>query len=85
MLGNRPDNTLAEAESLTFDPPAGDTTSTGHISSPDLDMVSLRCRLAYCGKPISTRPPLVIKLFHQRLSHRHGLEIQPAVNTVRRE
>ena len=36
-----PSNTLAEAESLTFDPPVSDTTATGHISSPDLDMVSL--------------------------------------------
>ena len=42
MLGNRRGNTLAEAESLTFDPPAGDTTATGHhdVCSADLDVVS---------------------------------------------
>lgn len=66
MLGNRPGNTLTEAESLTFDPPAGDTTATGHISSPDRDMVSSISRLLFIFA--GWTPILPVSTFHKMYS-----------------
>jgi len=58
MLGNRPGNTLTEAESLNFDPSTGDTTASDMVSSVSrlLSIFTFVC----CGVrvSISTRPPL---------------------------